>query len=284
MDKKEDLLKRIQDNYSTLSKSQKIIAEYILNCYDKAAYMTAAKLGKSIHVSESTVVRFANTLGYDGYPELQSALQELIKNKLTTVQRLEMTNETDEISILNNVLKSDIDNIRKTLEELNKDSFKNVISNIFNAKKIYILGFRSSTAIAEYLGFYLNLILENVTVVKPGVSDVFEQMLRVNSNDLVIGIGFPRYSKRTIEVLKYAKSQEAKIVTITDSLISPLTSVADEVLIAKSNMSSFVDSIVAPLSLVNALIVSVGIKEKEKITDTFEKLETIWNEYGIYSS
>ncbi|MDI6605162.1 MurR/RpiR family transcriptional regulator [Aceticella autotrophica] len=284
MDKKEDLLKRIQDNYSTLSKSQKIIAEYILNCYDKAAYMTAAKLGKSIHVSESTVVRFANTLGYDGYPELQSALQELIKNKLTTVQRLEMTNETDEISILNNVLKSDIDNIRKTLEELNKDSFKNVIGNIFNAKKIYILGFRSSTAIAEYLGFYLNLILENVTVVKPGVSDVFEQMLRVNSNDLVIGIGFPRYSKRTIEVLKYAKSQEAKIVTITDSLISPLTSVADEVLIAKSNMSSFVDSIVAPLSLVNALIVSVGIKEKEKITDTFEKLETIWNEYGIYSS
>ncbi|WP_096233671.1 MurR/RpiR family transcriptional regulator [Thermoanaerobacterium sp. RBIITD] len=284
MDKTEDLIKRIQDNYTQLSKSQKIIAEYIINHYDKAAFMTAAKLGSSINISESTVVRFANTLGYDGYPELQSALQELIKNKLTTVQRLEMTDETDEISILNNVLKSDIENIRETIEELDKNSFKKVVDSIFQAKKIYIIGFRSSTAIAEYLGFYLNLILENVTVVKPGISDVFEQMLRVSSDDLVIGIGFPRYSKRTIEVLKYAKSQKAKIVTITDSLISPLTTVADEVLLSKSNMASFVDSLVAPLSLVNALIVSVGIKEKEKITDTFEKLESIWDEYGIYLS
>lgn len=284
MNKNEDLIKRIQDNYTKLSKSQKIIAEYIINHYDKAAFMTAAKLGANINISESTVVRFANTLGYDGYPELQNALQELIKNKLTTVQRLEMTDETDEISILNNVLKSDIENIRETIEEINKDSFKKVIENIFNAKKIYIIGSRSSTAIAEYLGFYLNLILENVIVVKPGISDVFEQMLRVNSDDLVIGIGFPRYSKRTLEVLKYAKSQNAKIVTITDSLISPLTSVADEVLISKSNMASFVDSLVAPLSLVNALIVSVGMKERDKITETFEKLENIWDEYGIYLS
>lgn len=284
MDNNEDLIKRIQDNYTQLSKSQKIIAEYIINHYDKAAFMTAAKLGNSINISESTVVRFANTLGYDGYPELQSALQELIKNKLTTVQRLEMTDEKDEISILNNVLKSDIENIKETIEELNKNSFKEVADSIYNAKKIYILGFRSSTAIAEYLGFYLNLILENVTVIKPGISDVFEQILRVSSEDIVIGIGFPRYSKRTIEVLKYAKTQNAKIVTITDSLISPLTAVADEVLIAKSNMASFVDSLVAPLSLINALIVSVGMKEKDKITDTFEKLENIWDEYGIYLS
>ncbi|MDI3310725.1 MAG: MurR/RpiR family transcriptional regulator [Thermoanaerobacterium sp.] len=284
MDKNADIIKRIQDNYAQLSKSQKIIAEYIINHYDKAAFMTAAKLGNSINISESTVVRFANTLGYDGYPELQSALQELIKNKLTTVQRLEMTDETDEVSILNNVLKSDIENIKATKEEIDKNSFKEVVDNIFKAKKIYIIGFRSSTAIAEYLGFYLNLILENVILVKPGISDVFEQMLRVNSEDLVIGIGFPRYSKRTLEVMKYAKSQNAKIVAITDSLISPLTEIADEILLAKSNMASFVDSLVAPLSLINALIVSVGIREKDKITDTFEKLENIWNEYGIYLS
>ncbi len=284
MDKNADIIKRIQDNYAQLSKSQKIIAEYIINHYDKAAFMTAAKLGNSINISESTVVRFANTLGYDGYPELQSALQELIKNKLTTVQRLEMTDETDEVSILNNVLKSDIENIKATKEEIDKNSFKEVVDNIFKAKKIYIIGFRSSTAIAEYLGFYLNLILENVILVKPGISDVFEQMLRVNSEDLVIGIGFPRYSKRTLEVMKYAKSQNAKIVAITDSLISPLTEIADEILLAKSNMASFVDSLVAPLSLINALIVSVGIREKDKITDTFEKLENIWNEYEIYLS
>lgn len=284
MAKTDDLIKRIQDNYTKLSKSQKIIAEYIINHYDKAAFMTAAKLGASINVSESTVVRFANTLGYNGYPELQNALQELIKNKLTTVQRLEMTEETDEIAILNNVLKADIENIKETINEINKDDFRRVVSDIINATKIYIIGSRSSIVIAEYLGFYLNLIRENVSVVKAGVSDVFEQILRVSENDLVIGIGFPRYSKRTLDVLKYAKSQNAKIVTITDSLISPLTSVADEILIAKSNMASFVDSLVAPLSLVNALVVAVGLKEKEKIADTFEKLESIWDEYGVYFS
>ncbi|KHO62456.1 transcriptional regulator, RpiR family [Thermoanaerobacter uzonensis DSM 18761] len=284
MAKTDDLIKRIQDNYTKLSKSQKIIAEYIINHYDKAAFMTAAKLGASINISESTVVRFANTLGYNGYPELQNALQELIKNKLTTVQRLEMTEETDEIAILNNVLKADIENIKETINEINKDDFKRVVSDIINATKIYIIGSRSSIVIAEYLGFYLNLIRENVSVVKAGVSDVFEQILRVSENDLVIGIGFPRYSKRTLDVLKYAKSQNAKIVTITDSLISPLTSVADEILIAKSNMASFVDSLVAPLSLVNALVVAVGLKEKEKIADTFEKLESIWDEYGVYFS
>lgn len=284
MAKTDDLIKRIQDNYTKLSKSQKIIAEYIINHYDKAAFMTAAKLGITINVSESTVVRFANTLGYSGYPELQNALQELIKNKLTTVQRLEMTEETDEIAILNNVLKADIENIKETINEINKDDFKRVVSDIINATKIYIIGSRSSIVIAEYLGFYLNLIRENVSVVKAGVSDIFEQILRVSENDLVIGIGFPRYSKRTLDVLKYAKSQNAKIVTITDSLISPLTSVADEILIAKSNMASFVDSLVAPLSLVNALVVAVGLKEKDKITDTFEKLESIWDEYGVYFS
>jgi DNA-binding MurR/RpiR family transcriptional regulator len=284
MAKTDDLIKRIQDNYTKLSKSQKIIAEYIINHYDKAAFMTAAKLGASINISESTVVRFANTLGYNGYPELQNALQELIKNKLTTVQRLEMTEETDEIAILNNVLKADIENIKETINEINKDDFRRVVSDIINATKIYIIGSRSSIVIAEYLGFYLNLIRENVSVVKAGVSDVFEQILRVSENDLVIGIGFPRYSKRTLDVLKYAKSQNAKIVTITDSLISPLTSVADEILIAKSNMASFVDSLVAPLSLVNALVVAVGLREKEKIADTFEKLESIWDEYGVYFS
>ncbi|MEQ2129241.1 MurR/RpiR family transcriptional regulator [Caldanaerobacter subterraneus] len=284
MGRADDLIKRIQDNYAKLSKSQKIIAEYIINHYDKAAFMTAAKLGATINISESTVVRFANALGYNGYPELQNALQELIKTKLTTVQRLEMTEEKDEIAVLNNVLKSDIENIKETLHEIDKEDFRKVVSKILEASKIYIVASRSSIVIAEYLAFYLNLIRGNVSVVKPGVSDVFEQILRVGETDLVIGIGFPRYSKRTVEVLKYAKTQRAKIVAITDSLISPLTSVADEVLIAKSHMASFVDSLVAPLSLVNALVVAVGLKEREKVADTFEKLESIWDEYGVYIS
>ncbi|MDD6772053.1 MurR/RpiR family transcriptional regulator [Inconstantimicrobium porci] len=278
-------MRLIQIKFSRLSKGQKLIAEYILNNYDKAAFMTAAKLGASVGVSESTVVRFAIELGFNGYPTLQKALQELIKNKLTTVQRLELSNEyISEENALKGVLKADIDNIRATLEKINHKTFEDVVNSIFKAKKIYIIGLRSSSALSEFLGFYLNIILDNVRVVSSGMSDVFEQMINLNEDDLVIGIGFPRYAMKTINILSFAKSRNAKVVAITDSLLSPLASKADYTLIAQSNMASFVDSLVAPLSIINALIVAVGMHEKDKISDTFNTLEGIWKKYQVYSS
>jgi len=281
---KQDLMRSIQVKFPRLSKGQKLIAEYILKHYDKAAFMTAAKLGSSVGVSESTVVRFANELGFTGYPKLQKALQELIKNKLTTVQRIELSNDfiTQE-NALKGVLKADMENIRATLEKINHKTFEDVVNSLFKAKKIYIIGLRSSSALAEFLAFYLNLILDNVHVVAYGVSDIFEQMLNVSEDDVVIGIGFPRYATRTIEALAFAKSRNADVVAITDSLLSPLAARADHTLIAQSNMASFVDSLVAPLSVINALIIAVGLREKEKISKTFSTLESIWEEYQVYS-
>ncbi|CAB1245116.1 MurR/RpiR family transcriptional regulator [Clostridium sp. MT-14] len=280
----QDLIRTIQIKFPRLSKGQKLIAEYILKHYDKAAFMTAAKLGLNVGVSESTVVRFANELGFSGYPKLQKSLQELIKNKLTTVQRIELSNDfVSQESPLKSVLKSDMENIRATLEKINHKTFDDVVDSIFEAQKIYILGLRSSTAIADFLGFYLNLILDNVKVVGYGISDIFEQMINLKEGDLVIGIGFPRYAVRTIEALAFAKSRNAKIIAITDSLLSPLAARSDYTLIAQSNMASFVDSLVAPLSVINALIIAVGLREKEKISSTFSDLEDIWKEYQVYS-
>lgn len=284
MEEKHDLMKLIQMRFQRLSKGQKLIAEFILKHYDKAAFMTAAKLGTSVGVSESTVVRFANELGYSGYPTLQKALQELIKTKLTTVQRIELSNDfISEESLLKSVLKADINNIRATLDKLNNNTFEEVVDKILSARKIYIVGLRSSTTLAEFLGFYLNLILNNVRVVTYGISDIFEQMLRLDDNDLCIGIGFPRYASRTVDALKYAKSNGATVVALTDSLLSPLAADADYTLLAQSNMASFVDSLVAPLSVINALIIAVGLKEKDEISNSFEKLENIWNEYNVYT-
>jgi DNA-binding MurR/RpiR family transcriptional regulator len=280
-----DLIKTIQKSYPRLSKGQKLIAEFITKNYDKAAFMTASKLGNKVGVSESTVVRFANALGYDGYPKLQKELQELIKTKLTTVQRLEMSKDyTNEGAALKKVLKADMDNIRTTIEEMDYEVFQKVVNCIFNAKRIYIIGLRSSTALAEYLGFYLNLILDNVKIVTSGVSDVFEQMLRVGNEDLVIGISFPRYSSTTLDALLYTKEQGALVVGITDSQVSPIASIADYTLTARSNMASFVDSLVAPLSLINALVVAVGMREKEEISSTFDKLERIWEKHNVYNN
>lgn len=281
---KQDLMRSIQVKFPRLSKGQKLIAEYILKHYDKAAFMTAAKLGSSVGVSESTVVRFANELGFSGYPKLQKSLQELIKNKLTTVQRIELSNDfiTQE-NALKGVLKADMENIRATLEKINHKTFEDVVNSLFKAKKIYIIGLRSSSALAEFLAFYLNLILDNVKVVAYGVSDIFEQIINVSEEDVVIGIGFPRYATRTIEALAFAKSRNADVVAITDSLLSPLAAKADYTLIAQSNMASFVDSLVAPLSVINALIIAVGLREKEKISRTFATLEDIWEEYQVYS-
>jgi DNA-binding MurR/RpiR family transcriptional regulator len=279
-----DLMRLIQGKFIRLSKGQKLIAEYILKYYDKAAFMTAAKLGTSVGVSESTVVRFAIELGFSGYPKLQKALQELIKNKLTTVQRLELRNDYfSDGDALKGVLKADMENIRATLEKINQNTFEDVVKNIFEAQRIYIIGLRSSTAIAEFLGFYLNIILQNVKIVSYGISDVFEQMINVGDGDLVIGIGFPRYAAKTIDALEFSRDRGAKVVALTDSLLSPLASKADYTLIAQSNMASFVDSLVAPLSVINALIIAVGMREKENISDVFGNLEKIWQTYNVYS-
>lgn len=279
-----DLMRLIQGKFMRLSKGQKLIAEYILKYYDKAAFMTAAKLGISVGVSESTVVRFANELGFSGYPKLQKSLQELIKNKLTTVQRLELRNDYfSDGDALRGVLKADMENIRATLEKINQNTFEDVVKNIFEAQRIYIVGLRSSTALAEFLGFYLNIILQNVKIVSYGISDVFEQMISVGEGDLVIGIGFPRYAAKTIDALAFAQDRGAKVVALTDSLLSPLASKADYTLIAQSNMASFVDSLVAPLSVINALIIAVGMREKENISNIFGNLEKIWKTYNVYS-
>ena len=283
-DESRDLMKLIQLRFPRLRKDQKLIAEYILKNYDKAAFMTAAKLGLAVGVSESTVVRFAIELGFSGYPKLQRSLQELIKNKLTTVQRLELSSDyISEGYALKGVLKADMENIRATMEKIDYNTFEDVVNNIFTAKRIYIIGLRSSMALAEFLGFYLNIILQNVKTVGYGISDIFEQMINVGEDDLVIGIGFPRYASRTIDALAFAQNRGATVVAVTDSFLSPLATRADYSLIAQSNMASFVDSLVAPLSVINALIIAVGMREKENISNVFNNLEEIWQEYNVYS-
>lgn len=280
---KRDLISQIQKRFSKLSKGQKLIAQYIIENYDKAAFMTASKLAEKVGVSESTVVRFAGALGFEGYPQLQKGLEEIIKIKLTTVQRVEMAGEySDSGSVLKKVLKADMDNIRATLNKVDSNTFQQVVQAICKAERVYIIGLRSSTALADYFGFYLNLILDNVKIVHHGISNIFEQMFRVSHEDVVVGIGFPRYSMQTVDALSYVKEKGATIVGITDSLLSPIANLSDYTLVAKSNMASFVDSLVAPLSLINALIVAVGMCEKEEITDHFNTLEEIWEKYNVY--
>lgn len=277
------LISDIQTQYTRLSKGQKLIAQYILNNYDKVAFMTACKLGETVGVSESTVVRFANALGYSGYPKLQAALQELIKNKLTTVQRVEMANDySDENTILNKILKGDMDNIRETLEEIDGEAFQEATARLLKARKIYILGMRTSFVVAQYLGFYLGIILDNVHTVRMDMGDAFEQIVRIGEGDVVIAFSFPRYSKKSFQLVKYAKEKGAHVISITDSLFAPIASVSDNTLIVKSNMASFVDSLVPAMSVANALAVSVGMKEKEDIKEHFDDLEQMWDKYGMF--
>ena len=266
------------------SKGQKLIANFILNSYDKAAFMTASRLGKTVNVSESTVVRFAAELGYDGYPAMQKALQEMIRNKLTAVQRIEVSNDRiGNHDILSMVLQSDIEKIRMTLEEADREAFGHTVDTILDAKRIYILGVRSAAAIASFLGFYFNLIFENVTLVNTtSASEIFEQLLRVKKGDVVIGVSFPRYSKRTVKAMEFAHDRGASVVAITDSVTSPLAAIADHALLAKSDMASFVDSLVAPLSMVNALIVAVSRRKNSDLAQIFGELERIWDEYDVY--
>lgn len=279
-----DILTHIQENMSSFSKGQKLIANFILSSYDKAAFMTACKLGKTVNVSESTVVRFAAELGYDGYPSMQKALQEMIRNKLTSIQRIEVSNDRiGDQDIMSMVMQSDIEKIRLTLEETDRASFSQAVEAISSARRIYILGVRSASALANFMSFYFTFIFDNVVHVDTtSISEVFEQVMRIGSDDVFIGLSFPRYSKRTVKAMQYAKKQGAKVIAITDSDVSPLANIADVSLFAKSDMASFVDSLVAPLSLVNALIVAVSRVKNDQLEATFGKLENIWAEYEVY--
>ena len=279
-----DILTVIRNSMSTVSKGQKLIGRFILENYDKAAFMTASRLGKTVSVSESTVVRFAAELGYDGYPAMQKALQEMIRSKLTTVQRIEVSNDRlGDQDVLTKVVQSDIEKIRMSLEEMSRQEFSAVVDAIVGARRIYILGVRSSAALSDFIAFYFNLIFDNVSQVQTTLaSEMFEQMLRVGEGDLVIGISFPRYSTRTVRAMEFARDQGATVVAITDSEMSPLYDTAKYRLLAKSDMASFVDSLVAPLSIINALIVAVGRKKAAEVTETFQRLEQIWDEYKVY--
>ena len=279
-----DILTLIQGNMPTFSKGQKRIANFILESYDKAAFMTASRLGKRVGVSESTVVRFAAELGYQGYPDMQKSLQEKIRNRLTSVQRIEVTNDRlGDQDLLSMVLQSDIEKIRLTLEELDRDSFEKAAEAIVSARKIYIMGVRSSAAIATFLTFYFNLIFDNVVEVSANTaSEVFERLLRVGEGDVVIGVSFPRYSSRTVQAMNFARDRGATTIAITDSEASPLAPLGTYLLKARSDMASFVDSLVAPLSLINALLVAVSQKKNDDLAATFQNLERIWEEYGVY--
>ncbi len=278
-----DVLSVISAATGGFSKGQRRIANYILNNYDKAAFMTAGKLGVTVGVSESTVVRFASELGYDGYPAMKKALQDMIKNRLTSVQRIEVAKNIGFGSeILTSVLSSDMDKIRTTLDEMKKSDFYSAVDTIVRADHIYILGLRSSAALASFMGFYLNLLMPNVLVVNESSANaIFEQILRVSEGDVFIGISFPRYSLMTIKAMQFAHDQGAHVISITDTESSLIAQVSDIKLYAKSDMVSFLDSLVAPLSLINALIVAVANRDGT-LKDDFERLEKLWSEYEVY--
>lgn len=281
---KRNLITMIEEGTPSFSKGQKRIANYILNHYDKAAYMTASKMGTLVGVSESTVVRFANELGFDGYPDMQKSLQELIRMKLTSVQRVEVTNSLiGEGDVLEKILMSDAEKIRRTLEEIDRDAFEAAVDKIVAADKIYIIGVRSSSSLAGFLNFNFRMIFDNVKFVQTtSGSEMFEQIMSIGPNDVMIAISFPRYSKRIVNAVEYAHNAGADVISLTDSHQSPIAGVADQLLLARSDLVSFVDSLVAPLSIINAIIVAVSRKKMDDIRVRFDKLEKIWDEYEVY--
>lgn len=278
---KSQFFTRVQENSANFSNKQKLIAEYLLANYDKAAFMTAAKLGAAVGTSESTVVRFAYALGYDGFPQMQKALQDIVKKRLTTVDRLQMTVHDKWDQVLDKVLKNDITNIRLTLEESSREDFSEAVSMILAARNIYIISLRSATALGLFLNFYLHLLLKNCRIIS-GTGTLFEQLTAVEKGDLVIGISFPRYSRQTVEGLKYAQEKGATTLAITDSVISPLAKSSKVALVAHSGTASFIDSFVAPLSVINALIIAVGTKEPHRTKEALKQLEEIWKTFNIY--
>ena len=280
-----DISERIRSIYSTLSKGQKKIANAVLNDYDKVAYLTAAKLGTLVGVSESTVVRFADELGFEGYSQFQLAVQELVRIKLTPNQRIEITKQRiGHGDVIDNVMESDINKIKHTLERLDRKAFINAVDSIISARTIYITGARSSEPIARHLSYNLSLIFDNVKFIVPtSSSEVFEQMYSIGEEDVVIAFSFPRYSSKMINGIKFAKQKNAKVVVFTDSDVSPLVEFADCVLIAQSDMASFMDSLVAPLSIINAIIIEITARREKEITERFDALEKLWDEYEVYA-
>jgi len=285
MNNNADLINLIKSNYYKFSKGQKQIAQFIIEHYDKAAFMTAAKIGETVDVSESTVVRFASSIGFSGFPELQKSLQVLIKNKLTTVQRIGLDEDMDEDTdkIHKRILRNEINSMRSLLDNIDTAALDEATKLILNADKIYILGLRTSSTLANYLGFYLDVILDNVKVLNnSGVNSLYEEIIRVKETDVLIVISFPRYSNSTIEATKFVKNHKAKIIAITDTEASPFYSLSDVSLLAKSNIVSFIDSLVVPMCMLNSLIINIGLQEKEDIVQYFDRLEELWDSHSIY--
>lgn len=280
----QDVLFLIESKRSSMSKGQRRIADYIATEYDKAAFMTAAKMGKTVDVSESTVVRFAVSLGFEGYPEMQKAMQEMVLNRLTSVQRLEVANDRiGDHDVLSAVLQSDMDKLRRTEETLDREAFQKAVDAIVDARRVFILGVRSTAPLAQFLGYYLRYLSDSVHIVTAsGAGAMFEQIVGVNAYDAVIAFSFPRYSSTTVKGAQYCRSAGATVIGITDSMISPLAENCDHVLLAKSDMLSLVDSLVAPLSLVNALIVGVSQRREKELARRLGALESIWEDYNVY--
>lgn len=280
------LITKIEKAYPSLSKGHKKIADFFIEHYDKAAFMTAAKLGETVGISESTVVRFAVEIGYEGYPELQKSLQEMIKSRLTSVQRMEVANiNVSEATILDKALMADIEMIKATREQTSREAFYLAVEAVNHARNIYILGVRSSASLASFTAFYFNLFCDNVKLVdSASASEIFEQMYRITKDDVCIAISFPRYSKQTVNALRFVRDRGATIISITDSASSPIAGLASHLLVARSSMVSFVDSLVAPLSLINALIAAAARSRSEEVYNNLHTLESIWDEYQVYET
>ncbi len=280
-----DILTRLEAENRRFSKSHRSIARYIAENYDKAAYMTAGKLGRTVGVSESTVVRFAMELGYDGYPEMRKALQEAVRNRLTSVQRIAASRELmDGQSVLKSVVSADMDKLRVTLEGMEQESFDRAVDRIMEARDLYILGMRSSSALASFMGFYLNYLMDNVRVINDSKGgEVYEQMLRISAEDVLFCISFPRYTSNSLSAARFAKEHGARIIALTDNHASPFAKLADTVLYAKSDMVSFLDSLVAPMSVINAIIIAIASRRQGTLDATFGKLEALWEEYGVFT-
>lgn len=281
-----NLITKINENYGKMSKGQKCLANYIVDNYDKAVFYTAAKLGEIVGVSESTVVRFASFIGYKGFPEFQRALEEVVRNKLNTTDRIAITNGgIEQNGVLKSVLSSDALKIKNTMEAIDEAAFSNAIESIISAKRIYVIGIRTCQPLASFLAFYLNLIFDNVVLLQTSSSsELFEQMIHINEDDCLIGISFPRYSMRTLKALEFANNRQAKVITITDSIHSPMNLYSSCNLIAESNMHAIVDSLVAPLSVINALIVELCARKQNDVANTLDMIEQVWDEYQFYEN
>ena len=282
-----NLMSNIKSNFNSFSKGQKRIAQFIIDHYDKAAFMTAAKIGERVDVSESTVVRFATALGYSGFPEMQKALQVLIKNKLTTVQRIGLNDDVvnDNLKLHKKILKNEMNSIRYVFDHFDMEALDKATELILNANRVFVLGLRTSSTLANYLGFYLDVALDDVKVLNnSGVNSLYEEIIRINEDDLLIVISYPRYSKTTVEAARFVKEHNAKIVAITDTEESPVHTLADASLLAKSNIVSFVDSLVVPLAIINNLIINISLREKEEIVEYYNRLEQLWDNNSIYQN